>query len=109
MINIKWAENEIRVRMNRNDVALLLSGEHIFLEMAICPDRPLCFAVRTVDNQDNKLKLVYTQSTITMLVSRQALLDLEKILPSRAGIKENWVDYQGKMLALVIEVDIKNR
>lgn len=109
MMNIKLAENEIRVRINRSDVALLLSGKLIFLKMAIYPERPLSFEVKTVDSQDEKLKLVSTQSNITLLVLRQALLDLESILPSRAGIEESWVDYQGQSLALVIEVDIKNR
>src|SRR5437879_7657909 len=109
MINIKLAENEVRVRINRHDVVTLLSGDVILLEMAICSERPLSFEVRTVDSQDEKLKLVSTQSNIKLLILRQALLDLEKILPSRAGIKENWVDYQGKNLALAIEVDIKNR
>lgn len=109
MMNIKLAENEVRVRINRNEVALLLSGELIFFKMAICLKRPLSFEVRTVDSQDEKLKLVSTESNITLLILRQALLDLERNLPSRAGIEENWVDYQGKKLALVIEVDIKNR
>ena len=108
-MNIKLAENEVRVRINRNELALLLSGQAIFLQMAICPTPPLCFEVRTVDSQDDKLDWVSTRSNMTLLVSRQALVDLERILPSRAGIAENRVDYHGKALALVIEVDIKNR
>lgn len=109
MMNIKLSKNELRFRINHDDLKLLLIGENILLEMAIFPNRPLSFILSATDEIKKNLQLTSSESTFKLLILRQALLALQRRLPSKDGIQENTLDYEGKALRLVIEVDLKKR
>lgn len=109
MMNIKLAKNTIRIRINRDELTSLLSGESLSLTMAITPDKPFCIDVSAVETQNKNIELITTPSRFVFTVLISALLDLEKKLPTKTGIQDNWTDYAENVLILALEVDVKNR
>ncbi len=109
MMNIKLAKNTMRIRINRHELTSLLSGESLSLTMAITPDKPFSIVVNAVETQDKNIELTTTPSRFVFTVLISALLDLEKKLPTKTGIQDNWMDYAENVLILALEVDVKNR
>ena len=109
MMNIKILKNELRFRIDHSDVELLLAGENLLLEMSIFPEHSLCFILSVIDAANQKLQFVSEKSTVKLFVLKDALLALQKRLPSKEGIQENVMDCGGKTLKLTVEVDLKRR
>lgn len=109
MMNIKILKNELRFRIDHSDVELLLAGKNLLLEMSIFPEYPLFFMLSVVDVADQKLQFISEKSTGRLFVLKDALITLQKRLPSKEGIQENVMDCEGKTLKLTVEVDLKRR
>lgn len=109
MLSVKISKNELRFRINHEDLKLLLSGKDIGLEMAIFPKQSLSFILCVTDEIDKNLQLISSESNLKVLIMKKALLALQERLPSKDGIQENVLDYDEKALKLAIEVDLKKR
>jgi hypothetical protein len=109
MISLKLAYNEVRLRINRDDLTRLLSGHLLSLDLAIYLDKSQRVEISSAENQNNKIQLISSPAKMHFIVLKSALLALEKKLPSKSGINDSVKDHTGNLIALGLEIDVKNR
>lgn len=104
-MNVRISNGQIRFRISEKDISELLQGENISLTLT------LSNAVYTYHIQTGELptplSLNEKENHLTLTIDRNTLVEFEKRLPSRAGIKHEEKLANGLSLRLILEVDIR--
>jgi hypothetical protein len=103
-MNVRFAPEEIRFRVNYEEFDRLCRGENVELETI-----PLKFSVRsTKNNIDQGMTLDITYSTIHVVIFQEELQELSIRLPSRDGIERTLPLEGERHMRVAFEVDLKN-
>ncbi len=107
-MNLRIEGQQLRFRISKEELAVLLSGSTI--------TQPTCFPkMRVLDiditSQDIEpvLQLMFNGDCMMLAVQKQAAKNLFHALPSREGIKVKQTINAAQTLELILEVDIRTQ
>jgi hypothetical protein len=105
-MNLRFAENSIRIRVSTDEFAQLHAGKSMGLEVPL----PRGHAFRAKINQSNAADWQFDSDPTGMWLSvpRVELDKLAKSLPSKEGLMHDFITQQGA-LQVCLEVDAKKR
>jgi hypothetical protein len=106
-MNVRFSHQSLRCRVKRAELATLLSGRSIALEVALPRDHVMRVNVRP--SPLNQWQLDSDPTGIWLTIPSSELYELSESLPSREGLQRTFELTNGAALEVSFEVDVKDR
>jgi hypothetical protein len=106
-MNVRFSHQSLRCRVKRVELATLLSGRAIALEVALPRDHVMRVNVRP--SPLNQWQLDSDPTGIWLTIPSSELHELSESLPSREGLQRTFELANGAALEVSFEVDVKDR
>ncbi|MFO7304194.1 MAG: hypothetical protein C0P74_001640 [Gammaproteobacteria bacterium] len=106
-MNVRFANQAVRCRVKRAELASLLSGRALTLEVSLPREQFFRFSVRPSSLSQWQLEADPTGYWLTIPV--EALRALSESLPSREGLRHAFETANGTTVEVSFEVDVKDR
>jgi|HigsolmetaAR203D_1030402.scaffolds.fasta_scaffold00011_106 hypothetical protein len=106
-MNVRFAEGAVRCRVRGEELAHLLAGQALVLEVALPRDRMFRFSVRP--SLLGQWQLDSDPTGIWLSIPTKELQALSERLPSREGLSHAFELASGATMSVSFEVDVKDK
>lgn len=104
-MNLRISKNELRFRITRYELSELIENGSLSM------DSPLQLSAQkyliSAEDIENPLQLKESNTQVILIVDKKTLLDFQEQMPSREGIKGEYISNKGVVITLIFEIDVR--